>query len=338
MANPISQQHAAMNTWLFSERMQLRNRAADDALKACGYGDRYRRRSSARWEMNVRKNDRLSDSELVALFERLFPQGFTGPDVLADIAPEGWERSPLLACFHPSIARIFEEQLQIHQNIEGLGEMLRRHGKASPTADKPQPEPTLESGRREHQPSPVRQDEEVTELVGQCLWDVFSDNHDVIMADGRTADIGSFRGASAFLDDYLTRAESGHSGRGDYMRFYLGSICTSGRADLMPVYSMIFRRLYDIGADWIYHFPEIHLVDLTAFKAKDESTIGYSPARGAAAELKASKDRQEVERLRNKLADGNARAREEAMDRPPPATVRAYRSVYAQDPRGWPPT
>jgi hypothetical protein len=45
------------------------------------------------------------------------------------------------------------------------------------------------------------------------------------------------------------------------MRFYLGSICTSGRADLMPVYAMIFRQLHAMRADWIYHVPEIHIVD-----------------------------------------------------------------------------
>jgi DNA-binding response OmpR family regulator len=37
------------------------------------------------------------------------------------------------------------------------------------------------------------------------------------------------------------------------------------------------------------------------------------------------------------IAELNARAREEAIDRPPPAIVRAYRSVYGLDPRGWPP-
>jgi hypothetical protein len=287
--------------------------------------------------MNDRDNKRLTDAELLALFDRLFPQGFAGSDVLADIAPDGWERSSLLACFHPSIERILEEQLQFHRNIEELGQLLRRHGKAASADDNPRPEPTLESVTREHQPGPVQQDEELTELVGQCLWDVFSDNHDVIMADGSIADIGSFRGASAFLDDYLTRAESGNWYRGDYMRFYLGSISTSGRADLMPVYAMIFRRLHAIGADWIYHFPEIHLVDLSALKTEDESTVGYSPTSGAAAELKASKDLEKVERLRAELAEGNAHAREEAMDRPPPATVRAYRAVYGRDPRGWPP-
>ncbi len=287
--------------------------------------------------MNARDNERLSDPELLALFARLFPQGFAGPDVLADIAPDGWERSPLLACFHPSIERILEEQLQWHRRSEELGELLRRRGKASRAEVKTQPEPTLESVTREYQPSPVRQDKEVTELVGECLWDVFSDNHDVIMSDGRIADIGSFRGASAFLDEYLIREESGAWLDGDDMRFYLGSIWTSGRADLTPVYAMIFRRLHAIGADWIYSFPEIHLVDLSAFKTKDDSMVGYSPTRAAAAELEARKHREEVERMRAELAQANARAREEAMDRPPPAIVRAYRAVYRRDPRGWPP-
>jgi hypothetical protein len=42
---------------------------------------------------------RLTDTELKEFFDRLFPHGFTGADVLAEIAPEGWEKSPLLACF-----------------------------------------------------------------------------------------------------------------------------------------------------------------------------------------------------------------------------------------------
>jgi len=42
---------------------------------------------------------RLTDAELKAFLDRMFPQGITGADVLAELAPEGWERSPLLACF-----------------------------------------------------------------------------------------------------------------------------------------------------------------------------------------------------------------------------------------------
>ncbi len=290
-----------------------------------------------RSEMNADNNERLSDSELVDLFDRLFPHGFAGPDVLADLAPDGWERSHLVACFHPSIERILEEQLQFHRTFEELGDVLRRRGKAAAAEISARPKPTLESVAREHQPRPVRQDEEVTELIGECLWDVFSDNHEVIMPEGRIADIGSFRGSSAFLDEYLACAESRTWCGGDDMRFYLGSIWTTGRADLMPVYVMIFRRLHAIGADWIYHFPEIHVVDLSAYKTEDDATLGYSPTRCAVAELEARKHREEFERMRAKLADANARVREEAMDRPAPAILRAYRAVYGRDPRGWPP-
>ena len=63
------------------------------------------------------------------------------------------------------------------------------------------PEPTVEDVRRDYRPVPIEQDEEVTELVARCLWDIFSDNHEVIAPDGRIVDIGSFRGASAFLDE-----------------------------------------------------------------------------------------------------------------------------------------
>ena len=55
---------------------------------------------------------RLTDAELREFFDRLFPQGFSGSDVLAEIAPEGWEKSPLLACFHPSPEQVLKESLQ----------------------------------------------------------------------------------------------------------------------------------------------------------------------------------------------------------------------------------
>jgi hypothetical protein len=135
----------------------------------------------------------MSEAELHALFDRLFPHRFAGQDVLDEIAPEGWERSPLLACFHPSIERIFEERLLIYRNLEELRRMRRRHDGS--TAVESSPEPTLEDVRKDYEQSPVEQDDEVTELIGLCLWDTFSDNHEVIAADGRLADIGSFRGA-----------------------------------------------------------------------------------------------------------------------------------------------
>ena len=45
---------------------------------------------------------RLSEDECLALFRGLFPNGLSGADVFAELAPDGWEKSPLLAAFHPS--------------------------------------------------------------------------------------------------------------------------------------------------------------------------------------------------------------------------------------------
>lgn len=284
--------------------------------------------------MDDRPDKRLTGRELDALFDRLFPHGFAGADVLAEIAPEGWERSPLLACFHPSVEQLFEERVAIHRNLEEWRRLARRR-KGSAALEQ-RPEPTLDDVRREYEPSPVNQEEEVTELVGLCLWDIFSDNHDVVAADGRFADIGSFRGAGAFLDEYLTRDQEGWRD-GDYMRFYMGTIWIPRRADLTPVYSMIFRRLKAMDADWVYHFPELGLVELAPADDTDKRGGGYSVPQAAVAELEAQKRSADVERLRAELREANARAREEAMDRPPPATVRAYRQMYGRDPRGWPP-
>jgi len=101
----------------------------------------------------------------------------------------------------------------------------------------------------------------IRELVGRCLWDIFSDQHDVTAADGRLIDLGSFRQAGEFLAEFVNR----RTGRRDcdYMHFYLGSSAPWAQTqhDLAFVYELIFRRLKAPGLDWVYHFPQIHLVD-----------------------------------------------------------------------------
>jgi hypothetical protein len=149
-------------------------------------------------DMHEHEAARLTDTELYAFFDRLFPHGFAGSDVLAEIAPDGWEQSPLLACFHPPVECVFEERLRMHRNIEELRRLrISKRGLTGPE-DLSAPAPTLEDVRREYEPTPVKPHEEIIELMGTCLWDVFSDNHDVIAADGRLVDLATFRGSSAF--------------------------------------------------------------------------------------------------------------------------------------------
>lgn len=286
--------------------------------------------------MNDRQATRLSDTEAREFFERLFPYGVAGPDVLADIAPDGWEKSPLVACFHPSAEQVFEEQLAMHRNVERFVSARRTCKPDNP--ERLLREPTLAEVRADWRETVVQATEEVTELVGQCLWDLFSDNHDVIAADGRVLDIGSFRGASAFLDEYLSGAEYPSDSadawrRGDSMRFYMGTIWTADRADLTTVYRMIFARLEAMGAHWQYHFPELLLVDLSPSRDRLETT----PAGVRGVDDEGHERDAEIARLRADLAEAHGHALRDAIDRPPPATVSAYRDVFGRNPKGWPP-
>ena len=187
----------------------------------------------------------------------------------------------------------------------------------------PRPEPTLEEVREQWRDEPVDRPREVRELVGRCLWDVFSDNQDVIAHDGRQVDLGSFRGAGDFIAELLN--DEVGSRQYDYMDFYMGTIWIDDRADLTPVYTMIFRRLARHGYDWEYTFPRIWAVDLR--RDDDE------PA-DLAERMERHRQRAEVHDL---LEEWHRESLETAKDRPPPATVDAYRHVYGEFPRGWPP-
>jgi len=274
-----------------------------------------------------------TDAELEVEFDRLFPQGFAGLDVLQEIAPAGWEKSPLLAVYHPSAAQAYEEALRFHRNIS----LLR-----SPDDQRPMPAaPTLDEIAKDFREHPIETEREVRELVGQCLWDVFSDNHEVVAADGRVLDLGSFRGSGGFLADILNRqTDAEHY---DYLSFYLGTIWVAQRADLTPVYRMIFRRLRQRGLDWVYHFPRIHAVDFRPLKEaldkKDEPDWqGYSPSEALAKEEQQREHDKNLADLRESLDEGHREALEQAQHSTPPASVQAYEAVYGCLPRGWPPS
>lgn len=120
------------------------------------------------------------------------------------------------------------------------------------------------------------------------------------------------------------------------MRFYMGTIFIRQRADLTRVYVMIFRRLRGLGADWVYHFRSCSWRSSEGCSCHDKQPTRYSVSEAAVRELKHQKKRAEMACFRADIAEMNGRARQEAVDRPPPATVRAYREVYGCDPRGWP--
>jgi len=275
---------------------------------------------------------KYDETECVALFDRLFPHAFAGDDVLMEIAPDGWHRSPLLAVFHPSVQQVYRERLQVHENLRSL----RRRDDDRPVP----PPPTFEEVASEFSELPVDVGREVQELVGMCLWDVFSDNHEVVSADHRLVDLGSFRGCGGFIADYLNQRTSQR--QYDYLSFYMGTIWVAQRADLTPVYQMIFRRLHACRLDWLYHFPRLYLVDLQPLReALDEhgepEWANYEPSEAFARDQEDKERKRELAEMRASLDKAHREAAEAARQHPPPKTVAAYRAVYGRFPRGWPP-
>ena len=196
-------------------------------------------------------NQRYTDEECLTLFASLFPKGFAGEDVLAEIAPEGWMDSTLHFVFHATLDQVHWERVQPHRNLREWQWRSKDGGQ--------EPEPSLEDVRATYGDGPVETEHEVRELVAMCLWDVFSNEHDVVNRDGRLVDIGSWRSAAGFLAEQLNR-QTGES-RYDCVDFYMGSFGVSQRADLTPVYEMVFRRLKERLLDWRYSFPQLQLIE-----------------------------------------------------------------------------
>lgn len=185
-------------------------------------------------------------------------------------------------------------------------------------------------------------DRNIRELVGRCVWDVFSDGHDVIAPDGRDLHLGSFRMAGEVLADWQNR----RTGRRefDYMSFYLGTSApwSQPESDLTPVYELIFRRLKRRRLDWEYHFPRLYLVDFRPLReALDRENKAdwedYSPSEAFAREEENKQRDKEIAEFREQLEDGRNEAIENALKNPPPSIVRAYRTVFGRWPEGWPP-
>jgi hypothetical protein len=175
------------------------------------------------------------------------------------------------------------------------------------------------------------------------VWDIFSDQNEVIAQDGRVIHLGTLRGAGDFLAEFSKR----QTGRRefDYMSFYLGTSAPWAETedDLTQIYELVFHRLKRRELDWVYHFPRIHLVDFQplreALDSKDKPEwTDYSPSDAFAKGAADQQREREIAEFRDHLeADRNA-AIEEALQKPAPSRVCAYRNVFGSWPTGWPPS
>ncbi|MGE3978369.1 MAG: hypothetical protein AB7F94_12375 [Nitrospira sp.] len=281
--------------------------------------------------------ERLTEAQCRALFERLFPNGLDDRALVEELAPEGWDRSPLLLVYHPTAEQVYEETLKIRENLRNL---LKRDP-ASLTVSQPL---TLDAVRRDliyHEPNPI---EECADLLGCCLWDVCADNHEVVTAEGTLVDLGSFRAAAGFIADFRHRrnyTQESFGSRGDYIEFYMGTTMIRHRADLTPMYELIFRRMHQIGLGWRYTHPRLYAIDLSSLPnlAEDDvpEALRYDPTESFWRERQLAERQTELAEFRQSLDEAYRASIQNACDGRPPATVRAYQRVHGRDPDGWPP-
>lgn len=270
----------------------------------------------------------LTEKENTDFFEKLFPSGLAGSDIKNELVPEGWVNSPLKAVFHPSPEQQFSEYIRMSRNLKDLS------GKQK-TGSKEEEEPKFEEFCKDLKDHPVRPEQEVRELMGFCLWDVFSDNHEVLASDGRVADLGSQRGAAGFIAEWLNLKQD--MKRYSYLDFYLGTVCISDRADLSPIYRIIFQRLHKAGSDWIYHFPQLFLFRPPDIDKQTENMENYDPAKAIAEEIEKKEKEKSSKELEENIHQLNRKAADEAAQGEPPRIVAAYRDIYGHFPDGWPP-
>jgi hypothetical protein len=168
---------------------------------------------------------------------------------------------------------------------------------------------------------------------------ILSDNHDLILPDGRVAHLGSFRATAGIISDFFVGESSRDFGSGeDYLEFYLGTWAIKNRKLLKPVYQDIFSRLRACGVDWKYSFPRLFVVRFKRHEDQaNENLENYDPSASFAAEQNEREEDKEFARTEDQLDQLYRDSVERARSEPPPQTVQAYFEVFGKWPLGWPP-
>ncbi len=184
--------------------------------------------------------------------------------------------------------------------------------------------------------------EECADLLGNCLWDVFSNNHEVFTSGGSLVDLGSFRASAGFIAGLRSRpGPAGGRPEDDvlgYLDFYMGTFGLSPDVDPGPVYELIFSRMRGLGLDWRYVHPRLYLIELGEPADDRDDLIAYDPGESLQRELERERRAAELSDMRASLDRDYRRSVEEARRGAPPAIVRSYRRVYGRFPAGWPPS
>jgi hypothetical protein len=163
-------------------------------------------------------------------------------------------------------------------------------------------------------------------FCGIAVWDIFSNNHDVITDEDMVVSIGSWRGSGRTIADALNELEIDKASY-SYLDFYMDAMVIDDKSEFSIFYDAIFDYLKNINYTWRYSMPQIYAFGPGTDK-KPESDGSYE---SVVKEIEQNENK-------NKLADFLSGVNEQMeidSKKTVPHVIRSYIKVYDKLPEGY---
>lgn len=250
-------------------------------------------------------------------------------ELLQKVALDGFINSSLVLVFHPTPEQQYKEYRRMSENIAGLQKSLKKEADNKPIM-------SFEEFIKDAKVEPVDEQYEIVSIFGDCIWNIFSNNHTVFNENSESYDLGSWRGSGHFIADVINSLQLVHGKSFDYMDFYMGNFFAQERADLTPVYEFIFEKLKAKNLDWEYSFPRMGRINFS--KEDDEKDVpeNYNAAEAVKKQFAKEEHQNEINKLQESFDEIYKTEYEEALYKKPSAEVMAYFNIYRRYPKGHP--
>ena len=227
--------------------------------------------------------DEICEALLIELFQSI-------PELLQTVAPNGFSNSPHIFIYHPTPEQQYKEYRQSQPNFISLQRRLKKGTEARPTK-------SFEEFIKEIKSTPVDEQYEMVSIFGDCIWNIFSNNHTVFNEHCKSYDLGSWRSTGHFIADVINKLQLVPNKTFHYMDFYMGNVFASERADLTSVYEFIFKKLKAKKLDWEYSFPRMSLINFNKEDDEANDLENYNPSEALKKQKEVQQKQDEVNRL-----------------------------------------
>jgi hypothetical protein len=268
---------------------------------------------------------RKNEAECTAILKDIFEDALNFYEYLV---PAGWINSDYIHFLHPTPKQQFDEHKLITDNINSF---LKKE------SIKIEDQVEMNSFKQDELID-IHEFEEFLYILGLTVYDIFSNNHDVLGFDNKPYELGSMRGSGRFLAEFLNENYPSVEKKYEYIDFYMGTIWIKSRADLTPFYEFVFQKLKKSHCEWNYSFPRMYLIDTkNIFESSETQDFrDYKPEAAVIDELGLSEDEQKAKNLQEKFDRAFDDEFEEAKYKPLIKIVQAYKNVYGVLPHGHP--